>query len=279
MDHLIARVRSSKGKEASKLKKVMSNRTIFKIMDDLTSFVPYEPDHNLDPGMWFGIEKFSKKPYFLDWLGRPFDSVDYDQMSALDGKQIDYICAYQDGNLYCFQKIAKSHYLSKSMFISIGDKFSLESDKAFLIINDTPDAIYIKSQDTLLFRSLPTIASIFKGIDVLYREATEAETSQFLCRSFIALRDGFSVQKVSKPNRHRISMAMETMEKFDTMQRQEVITYIQGYCPTLSCQNGAFSIGTDNELKLLLYGIEQRYYTTVITREKRLANSILAIDV
>lgn len=277
MEHLIARIRSTKGTEASKLKKVLSDQTIYKIEDDLASFVPYEPDHNLDPGTWFGIEKFSEKPYFLDWLGRPFASADYDQMSALDGKRIDYICAYQEGNVYCFQKIVKSHYLSKRMFISIGDEFSLESDKIFLIVNETPDAIYLKDQDTLLFKSLPTITSIFKGIDILYREATEAETDQFLCKSFIALRDGFSTKKVSKPNRHRISMAIETMKKFDDEQQQEVVTYIQGYCPTLSYQGGSFSIGTDSELKLLLYGIEQRYYTTVITKEKRLANSVLAI--
>lgn len=277
MDHLIARIRSAKGTEASKLKKVLSDQTIYKIEDDLTSFVPYEPDHNLDPETWFGIEKFSEKPYFLDWLGRPFVSADYDQMSALEGKQIDYICAYQEDNVYCFQKIVKSHYLSKRMFISIGDEFSLESDKIFLIVNKSPDAIYLKDRDILLFKSLPTITSIFKGIDTLYREATETETSQFLCKSFIALRGGFSAQKVSKPNRHRISMAVETMEKFNNTQQQEVITYIHGYCPTLSYQNGAFSIGTDNELKQLLYGIEQRYYTTIITKEKRLANSILAI--
>ena len=277
MEHLIARIRSIKGTETSKLKKVLSDKTIYKLDDDLTSFVPYEPDHNLDPGAWFGIERFSEKSYYLDWLGRPFASTDYDQLSALDGKRIDYICAYQEDNIYCFQKIVKSHYLSKRMFISIGDEFSLESDKLFLIVNETPDAIYLKNQDTLLFKSLPTITSIFKGIDTMYREATEIETGQFLCKSFIALRDGFSAQKVSKPNRHRISMAIETMEKFDGKQQQEVVTYIQGYCPSLSYQNGAFSIGTDNELKLLLYGIEQRYYTTIITKEKRLANSVLAI--
>ncbi len=67
------------------------------------------------------------------------------------------------------------------------------------------------------------------------------------------------------------------MEKFDDGQQQEIVSYIQGYCPALSYQGGVFSIGTDNELKLLLYGIEQRYYTTVITKEKRLANSVLAI--
>lgn len=277
MEHLIARVRSIRGTEVSKLKKVLSDKTIYRLDDDLTSFIPYDPDHNLDPGTWFGIEKFSDKPYFLDWLGRPFVSSDYDQLSASEGKQIDYICAYQEGNTYCFQKIVKSNYLSKRMFISIGDEFSLEPDKTFLIVNENPDAIYLKNQDVLLFRSLPTITSIFKGIDTLYREATEGETAQFLCNSFITLRDGFSAQKVSKPNRHRISLAIESMEKFDGKQQQEVVAYIQGYCPTLSYQNGVFSIGTDNELKLLLYGIEQRNYTTIITKEKRLANSILTI--
>lgn len=277
MEHLIARIRSMKGTEISKLKKVLSDKKIYKLGNDLTSFVPYEPDHNLDPDTWFGIEGFSQKPYFLDWLSRPFSSADYDQLSAAEGKQIDYICAYQEGNVYCFQKIVKSHYLSKQRFISIGDEFSLESDKALLVVNETPDAIYLKDHDTLLFRSLPAITSIFKGIDTLYREATEHETECFLCSHLITLRDGFSAQKVSKPNRHRISMAIETMKDFDDKQRQDVITYIQGYCPSLSCQNSVFSIGTDQELKLLLYGIEQRYYTTIITNEKRLANSVLAI--
>lgn len=277
MPHLVARIRSAKGTEASKLKMVLSSKAIYKLDDDLTSPIPYEPDHNLDPDAWFGIKEFSKKPYFLDWLGRPFASIDYEQLSALDGKRIDYICAYQNDGVYCFQKIGKSHYLSKRIFISMGDEFSLESDKVFLIVNESPDAIYLKKEDTLFFRSLPTIASIFKGIDVLYREATEAEATQFLRSSFIALQDGFSAQKVSKPNRHRISMAIETMGAFELAQQQEVLTYIRGYCPTLSYQNGAFSIGTDQELKMLLYGIEQRYYTTPITKEKRLANSVLTI--
>ncbi|EFA5442641.1 ATP F0F1 synthase synthase, partial [Escherichia coli] len=37
---------------------------------------------------------------------------------------------------------------------------------------------------------------------------------------------------------------------------------------------GCFEISCDEELKLLLYGIEERYYTTRFGNEKRLANSI-----
>ena len=36
-------------------------------------------------------------------------------------------------------------------------------------------------------------------------------------------------------------------------------------------------IGSEENLKQLMYGIEQRYYTTPIGNEKRLANSITTI--
>jgi len=39
--------------------------------------------------------------------------------------------------------------------------------------------VYIKNQDTLMFKNLATISSIFKGIDELYKEATKEEVSEF----------------------------------------------------------------------------------------------------
>ena len=42
-------------------------------------------------------------------------------------------------------------------------------------------------------------------------------------------------------------------------------------------ENQKFEISNDDELKLLLYGIEQRFYTTPFGYEKRLANSVTAM--
>ena len=39
-----------------------------------------------------------------------------------------------------------------------------------------------------------------------------------------------------------------------------------------------FTIESENDLKSLLYGIEQRYYTTLLGNEKRLANSVTTIE-
>ena len=159
----------------------------------------------------------------------------------------------------------------------LGDNYSIESNKTILLINATPDAVYLRDIDTLFFKQIPAISTIFNGIDVLYREATAREAQAFLQSPFITLQNGFSAQNVSKPNLHRISMAMETLRGLEDTQVQEVVSYIQDYCPALPCSDGQFSIGTDNQLKYLLYGIEQRYYTTVITREKRLANSVISL--
>lgn len=39
----------------------------------------------------------------------------------------------------------------------------------------------------------------------------------------------------------------------------------------------SFEVGSEDELKMLLYGIEQRFYTTVVGGEKRIANSVIPL--
>jgi hypothetical protein len=60
-----------------------------------------------------------------------------------------------------------------------------------------------------------------------------------------------------------------------------LLDYIEDYCKqklNFDQPNQKFEISTDDELKLLLYGIEQRFYTTPFGQEKRLANSVQALD-
>jgi len=150
-----------------------------------------------------------------------------------------------------------------------------------LVVNSLPDAIYLKASDTLVFKSLATISSIFKGIDVLYKEATDEEVENFLEEDFIELTDEFTIDKVSKPNRKRVALAMDTLAALPVDDRDKMYSYIHSYCDqklTFGQANSKFSITTDNELKYLLYGIEQRFYTTMLGQEKRLANSVQTMD-
>jgi hypothetical protein len=173
--------------------------------------------------------------------------------------------------------VLSSHILSKNL-VCIGDAFEFKENTKFMVINDIPDAIYLKNQDKLYFKKLTSITSIFKGIEELYKEATEEETREFLEQSFICLDQGFSSEKVKKSNRKRIAMAMDTMKNFNNDEKEKIFDYIKDYCPDLERKKGAFVVRNDEDLKSILYGIDQRYYTTPVKNEKRIANSIIPIN-
>ncbi len=274
MNHLITKIRL-RGK-APKYKKLLSGVSLFELPNNLAPHVLYSPDHNLDEDSWFGIEQFSTQTFCLDFLRTTFNSAEYDTLDTIEVDKLDFLCSYQNENEYYFQNVSKAQLLSKKL-LYLGDAFRYEENSKTIVINSIADAIYIKRQDILYFKRLPTISGIFKGIDLLYREATETETTDFLQNEFVRLDEDFSAAKVGKANRQRIAMALDTLNRFEEEEKDAVLGYIRGYCPDLEYQNNAFKIKSDDELKKLLYGIEQRYYTTPVGNERRCANSIIRL--
>ena len=113
---------------------------------------------------------------------------------------------------------------------------------------------------------------------MLYREATQEETDSFLANDFISLKDDYSGSKVKTANRKRIALAAKTLSELDEPDRKNIFTYIGDYCPALKVYENSLELGSENELKMLLYGIEQRFYTTPVGGEKRLANSVIRLN-
>ncbi|ENX0020813.1 hypothetical protein HLE28_002047, partial [Neisseria gonorrhoeae] len=148
-----------------------------------------------------------------------------------------------------------------------------------LVIKDIPDAVYIIKDDKLIFRTLSSISNIFKGIEDLYREATNTEVQQFLESDFIDLKEDFLSEKVSIPNRKRIALVQDRLNNMTLDQRQELLNYLAEYNNILkfNADGSRVEISTDVQLKHLLYGIDERYYTTALGKEKRLANSVQPI--
>lgn len=273
MDHILAHIKIRAKKRIFKL---VSEQSLFDpVTVDLTACVPYNPDHNLDEDSWFKIEGFSQKAFCIDFLKKNFDAKDYDDLVKDNFSKIAYLFSVQGADFY-FQKITPSLFVKRKVLV-FGEAAELEKSQRRLVINALPDAVYFKAADTLIFKSLATISSIFKGIDELYKEATKEEVEQFLGESFIELSNNYSVEKVSKPNRKRIGLAMKTLEGMSVDDKTNMLEYIDGYCEqklNYDQQNQKFEISTDEDLKLLVYGIEQRFYTTPFGKEKRCANSV-----
>ncbi|QJQ97514.1 ATP F0F1 synthase synthase [Halomonas sp. PGE1] len=276
MDQVLAKVKRKKKKQYFKL---ISDEALFDVIGvDLNSCVTYNPDHNLDEDSWFKVDHFSHKSFCIDFLKNKFDSKDYDDLTKDQFSKIAYLISVQGGEFY-FQKVTPGLFIKRKTLV-FGETAKLEKGENRLVVNPTPDAVYFAKTDTLVFRNLATISSIFKGIDELYKEATDNEVESFLAESFIELSDSYCVKNVSKPNRKRIGLAMATLQAMSADDKKLMLSYVEGYCKeklSFDHKNQKFEISSDKELKLLLYGIEQRFYTTPFGQEKRLANSVQAI--
>jgi len=276
LNHVFAKVKALRKKPFFKL---LSDYTLYENIDiSINSCVPYNPDHNLDEDSWFKIENFSQKDFCLDFLKNNFDSKDCADLKKDQFEKISYIFSLQGDDFY-FQKVSPALFISKKT-IAFGEVAKIEESENRLVINEYPDAIYYKKLDVLVFRNLAVIASIFKGIDILFKEATNAEVSEFLSEPFLILGNEYSVASVSTPNRKRIALAMETLRKMSAQDKGSMLGYINDYCDgklAFDAAKGNFEVSKDEDLKYLLYGIEQRFYTTPFGKEKRLANSVLAL--
>ncbi|ELG4678012.1 hypothetical protein RAL73_003634 [Vibrio cholerae] len=273
MKHLIAYT----GARSGGLHKVLSTNEEIFTPQDLTNRVMYSPSTNLDENEWYYIEQFSTKGYKNDFIAQPvpMNTTRFNQLPVDKFVKIKYLCCEGNGKKF-FQKLSSSQIISKKWF-SVSDAPVLENNKKVIAFSNVPDAIYIPENDELYFRDIAKAKAIFKGIEELYREATQEEVTDFLQQDFIELTGGYNDKSVKVPNRKRIAIAVDRMSDYSTEQKQEIFNYIHEYCPNVTFNNGKFSISSEDDLKYVLFGIDERYYTTKLGNEKRLANSVITM--
>lgn len=277
MDLIMAKLRMKGNREKYRMILSTDKMVYPDISEMTTNATDYSPDTLLEQDQYYKIANFTHEPY--GHVISHFDggSENYETLVRADFDKIDFIFVQRDNDIF-FQNITKSKLVSKkSLFLSVGGRYEYDDDNKSIQINALPDAVYVKDQDALFFKKIESITTIFKGISNLYREATQEDTEHFLQNDFIKLEDGFSASDVKTSNRKRIALAMDTLSNFNEKDKKRIFKYVHDYCPSITYQNNQFSIGSEDALKNLLYGIEQRFYTTPIGNEKRLANSIIRI--
>lgn len=257
-------------------RKVVSGETYYNNFD-IEESVEYSPYTVLEEGQWYRIDNFSEQDFCLDLLINVWDSTEYELLSSIDIKKLVYICAYQSGNQYFFQRTYTSSVLSNKCFIHLGDDIKFEKDKNIIVLKTEPDALYLKDVNRLYFKKLETIAPIFKGIDQLYLEATTQDVRDFFEKPFIRASGDFAPDKVGKANRNRLALVMKKMNELDEEQLIEVFEYTNSYYPNLSYNGRFFLINSNEDFKNLMYGMEERLFTTPVTNKKFAANSVIKL--
>lgn len=268
-----------KQREKNKYRKMVSTDEVIypSVIDIINSCSQYAPGAVLEDGEWFYIDNARSQTYAASLLEHDFESVDFDSLERKEFSKIDFLFVYSDKNIF-FQNVSKARLVAKKSIMCLGENYEYKSNQQEIVINDLPDAIYVSAEDRLYFRRLEAITSIFKGIDQLYREATNEEVDAFLKSDFISLQNDYGVSTVKTANRKRIALAKKTLEELSPTDQKRIFDYIGEYCPDLKTDNESFEVGTEDEMKMLLFGIEQRFYTTPVGGEKRLANSVIPLQ-
>ena len=255
--------------------------------DDIYDLRLLNFDHNcefaegadLDDEEWFKLENFDSKAYFLPILGENIAAAQFNQLLEAKYADITYLMAVQNnGNTFCFQRLTSQSVLKKKI-LKISQAPVLQKLEKTILMEDLPHAVYKKDDKCLYFKKLSTITNMFPGIDELYREATEQETTAFMSEPFMEAAGQIAPDKISSANRKRLHAAAAKLAGLTQKQRNTILNYINRYNKAIpyDAATNKFSITNNTELQFFLWGIEERYFSTITKREKRVARSIIKL--
>ena len=86
MNCLLAKVKT--GTRTPIFRKILSNKEIYKLPENLNTSVNYNPSTLLEDDEWYKIENFSETTYFLEIMRSDFSSVNYDKLDEMLEEQI-----------------------------------------------------------------------------------------------------------------------------------------------------------------------------------------------
>lgn len=243
-------------------------------VDNITT-VLYSTSYKLDEEEWFKIEAFSSQPFFIEQCALNFSTTSLNQISQTEFDKIRIIGVLQ-GTTCFFQKVVPSLYVRRKKFIDASGTPKIVEHRRQLEIQKESDAIYVGSMDTLFFKNLSKIKSIFPGIEELHREATQTEVNSFLGNGFIDTGT-FDPTQVGSANRKRIADIGLKYNALTQPKKDDLLRYVKAKAQLQLNDQGNFIIDSEEQLKKLLYALDQRYYRSEIYEEDRLANSVIKV--
>ena len=272
MDFLFVKTKGKRGSFC----KVLSDQQVYCDIPSFEDNRPYNDEVRLLENQWFVLANFSQKEYAPSLVKDEFNAAQWSQIDRENYERIDYIVAVQDdGNQLIFQNITSSLIYKRQNWLSLDDQPSLLNKAHLLVIHDQADAYYQRNNDCLYFQRLSSITNIFPGINELYNEATDDEVDLVLSLPILNVVPDFTKDKVKTANRRKIREALDMYNQYNNQQKEQLPLYMQKYCPDLSFNDVTrkFEISDEKTLTLFLNGLCQRYYTTEISQEKKVALS------
>lgn len=239
---------------------------------DLNDALPFDPN-NMMADQWFKLEDFNENESFLPMLALPLDCATLESINRERYGNIEIIAFLEDNRFY-IQKVLKGSFLRKKWFAPFGDLVEYKETEGVLYVNPLPNCIYDKRNHNLYFMSISKAYAVFNGLRSDYREATAAEINEFLNSDIVETID-FDQSKVGLSNRKRITSILNIYKGYNADEKQILKEYIHekiGEALTYT-DEGKFTIRTDTQLRLLLLGVQRRFYIPPLQDEVQVATN------
>lgn len=224
---------------------------------------------------WFILENISTKTCCLNILKNYKGDAEYSQIDSSILKalnKLEYICWVEDNNNFFIQKITSGKCIVKAK--AINRTFEVIDVEPFIKIEEIPDAIYIKNEDVLLFKSVSKIKSIFVGIEEISKTATKEEINSFMQNPILNLNFSFDSEKFDNKTLEQIHYAHNFFSNMDEQKKSALMQYIKDNKPEI-LEGDLIKIENEKDLQYALDSIQQNFYTTPITGEKRIVDTII----
>ena len=242
------------------------------LSNDNIEAIDFIPNHSLDDAEeWFKLTAFSDKEYFDNVCDSLFSSASLNQIDDGDYDHISYLAILQ-GSQKHFQRITPSRFIDQITFLDFSGEPKIVEQRKQLEIKQESDAIYFADSDILYFKKISKAKFFFPGIEELHREATQIEVDTFLGNGCISLND-FSASSVGVANRKRIADVGLKFQQLTEDKKSRLIKYARKHAGIVF-REGKFIVSSDQDLKKLLYAMDQRYYYADVYEENRFANSV-----
>lgn len=247
---------------------------------NLTDAIEYDPN-NTEAGQWFYVPKFNEKEGFLPLLDLDFDVAELDSLSGeqFADHHIDFI-AFLHEHRYYIQKFTKGNFLKKKWFAWNGDAVEYFEKDGLIYLNPLPNCIYDNQNKRIYFMDIAKAYAMFGNLKLDYKEATAEETAQMLQTDIIQTVN-FDASGVGVSNRKRITSILAKYNQYDRDKKKTLKDYIKntvGDNLPFDEATGKFSVSNDTQLRLLLYGIQQRFYQPPLEEEVQVATATTGIS-
>lgn len=238
----------------------------------------FNPDISLEQDEWFFVllNETKKNEMIKEYFECVDNSVELNKITKDNYQNIES-CYLIDDNKIIFTKITKGYLVRDTKFLYFSNLWAeVHEQKDSISFSWIVDAYY-DWVDKIYFKNYSKVKSLFKWFEDYYKQATNEQKDEFLNNDFFISDKDISDIKVWDRNLRKIAYLIEEkkIDLSDKKLRDKYLDYAKEYweLDIRITTDWKLEFDTNKDITNILNLLEEHFYTTPITWEKREINS------